>query len=125
MGILALLILAFLVVAVLANLLAGTQANSVSLILWNWSNVPLGYVIALSALAGAVMVWLAGISKHVGRFWTIRRLETALADRQRAYDDLAKQLALRPSATAAAPPPPAEQTPGPVRGEYQPPPPGG
>lgn len=122
MGILALLILAFLVVVVLANLLTGAQANSVSLILWSWSNVPLGYVIALAALAGAVMVWLAGISKHVGRFWTIRRLETALAERQRAYEELARQMAsLRPAA-GAPPPAVAEQAPAPVQGEYQPPP---
>ncbi|TAM76330.1 LapA family protein [bacterium] len=124
MGILALLILAFLVVVVLVNLLTGAQANSVSLILWSWSTVPLGYVIALSAVAGAVIVWLAGMPKHVARFWTIRRLESMLAERQRAYEALAKETAsLRPA--GGAPPPAvakAEQTPAPVHGEYQPPP---
>ena len=125
MGILALLILAFLVVVVLANLLTGAQATSISLILWSWSAVPLGYVIALAALAGAVMVWLAGISKHVGRLWTIRRLETALAERQRAYEALAKQIASRPPAAGVPPPEVAEQSSTPAQGEYQPPPAGG
>ncbi|TAM56472.1 LapA family protein [bacterium] len=105
MGILALLVLAFLVVVVLANLLSGAQANSVTLILWTWGGVPLGYVIAFSALTGAIIVWLAGISKHVGRYWTIRKLEGALAERQRAYDALAQQMAATHPPAGAAPAP--------------------
>jgi|SRR5579872_2364812 len=79
MTILALLLLAALVVVVLTNLLAGTQAGSVSLVFRSYAQVPLGYVIALSALSGATITWLAGISKHVSRFWRIRRLESEIA----------------------------------------------
>ncbi|HVA36034.1 MAG TPA: LapA family protein [Candidatus Dormibacteraeota bacterium] len=124
MTILALLILALLVMVVLVNLLTGTQAPSVSLVFWSKTNVPLGYVIALSALTGAVMTWLAAIPKHVQRFWTIRRLEGTVAEKERAYATLAKEAAdLR---AAAAPPAsgalaPKEEAPA-VRGEYQQPP---
>lgn len=103
MAILSLLILVALVAVILANLLMGTQAPTVNLIFRSYGNLPLGYVIAISAAAGALMMWLADISKHVSRFWTIRHLEAALAEKERAYQSLAHEAASSRAATAGTP----------------------
>ncbi|MDE2571831.1 MAG: LapA family protein [bacterium] len=113
MAILSLLLLAALVTVILANLLSGTQASAVTLVFWSKAAVPLGYVIALAALTGALVTWLAALPKHVSRFWAIRKLEATVAERQRAFEALAQETArLR---TGSVSPPPA------VQGEYQPP----